>query len=309
MSSSNTKKTSTDIEVLDLPNRPSVDYIHSINRRRNHRVVYSDWGSDDAEDVTFCVHGLTRNRHDFDMFASEYTFRGDASKSNRRVVCPDLVGRGDSDWLEDSNNYNMLQYNLDLTVLVSRIGARKYNYVGTSLGGLMGMSLASLKDSPIKALVINDIAPEVPYATITRLAQYIGKDPRFDDLESLEAYLRDTYAPFGPMSDINWQHMAHYSAEETEDGYRMSFDPQIVQNFRRYWVFMNVTLWRYWKRIKCPVLILRGTESDFLSTTLADKMLRQLPNSELIEFEGVGHAPPLNSEEQYEPVMEWLESH
>jgi pimeloyl-ACP methyl ester carboxylesterase len=154
--------------------------------------------------------------------------------------------------------------------------------------------------------VVNDIAPEVPYAAITRLTQYIGKDPKFDSIESLETYLRETLAPFGPMTDATWQHMAYHSSRKTEEGYRLSFDPQIVQNFRRYWMFMHVTLWRYWDRIQCPVLILRGVESDFLSSTLADKMLRRLPNAELIEFEGVGHVPSLTSDEQIEPVVEWL---
>lgn len=303
MSDTNTSGPSTSINLLDLPNQPSLDFIHSINRRRNHRVAFNDWGSKDADEVTFCVHGLTRNKHDFDVLASRLT---SAENASRRVVCPDLVGRGDSNWLRDPSDYNLLQYNLDFTVLASRTGAERYNYIGTSLGGLMGISLAGLKDSPIKRLVINDIAPEVPYSAITRLTKYIGKDPRFDSIESVEEYLRETLAPFGPMTDANWRHMAYHGSRQTERGYRLSFDPQIVQNFRRYWMFMHVTLWQYWDRIQCPVLILRGVESDFLSSTLADKMLRRLPNAELIEFEGVGHVPSLNSEEQIVPVMEWL---
>lgn len=289
--------------ILDLPGTSVTDFIYSINRRRNHRVAYSDWGDKNADDITFCVHGLTRNRHDFDVLASTLS----TGTKNRRVICQDLVGRGDSDWLRDPADYNLLQYNLDFTVLAARTGARQYNYIGTSLGGLMGISLAGLKDSPIRRLVLNDIAPEVPYSAVSRLTQYIGKDPLFADVAAVEAYLRETLAPFGYMSDAHWQHMAHHSSHKTADGYRLSFDKQIVQNFRRYWMFMHVTLWKYWDRIKCPVLILRGVESDFLSRTLAEKMLRRLPGAELVEYEGVGHVPPLNSEEQIAPIMEWLD--
>lgn len=304
MSDSNTIRKPVQISLADLPNEPSVDYIQSINRRRNHRVAYSDWGFKDADNVTFCVHGLTRNRHDFDVFASCLSSR---NTGQNRVVCTDLVGRGDSDWLRDPTDYNLLQYNLDFTVLASRTAAKQYNYVGTSLGGLMGIALAGLKDSPIKRLVINDIAPEVPYSAVTRLTQYIGKDPHFDDLDGVEAYLRETLSPFKPMTDADWQRMAYHSSRQTEEGYRLSFDPQIVQNFRRYWMFMHATLWQFWDRIQCPVLILRGVESDFLTSTLAEKMLRRQPNAELIEFEGVGHVPSLNSPEQITPVIEWLE--
>lgn len=294
----------TDITLVDLPYQPEVQFIQSINRRRNHHVAYSDWDNKDAADVTFCVHGLTRNRHDFDVMASTLS---SCDEKPMRVVCPDLVGRGDSDWLRDPSDYNMLQYNLDFTVLAARTGAEKYNYFGTSLGGLMGISLAGLKDSPIRRLVINDVAPEVPYAAVSRLTQYIGEDPLFDELESLEAYLREKFAPFGPMTDLDWQRMAITSSRKTAEGYRLSFDPMIVQNFRRYWMFIHVTLWKYWDRIKCPVLILRGVESDFLSSTLAEKMLRRQPNAELIEFEGVGHVPTLNSPEQIAPVQKWLQ--
>jgi len=305
VSDTSTIRNASGLNLVDLPDAPSVDFIQSINRRRNHRVAYSDWGTKDADDVTFCVHGLTRNRHDFDVLASNLSSSG----TNHRVVCPDLVGRGDSDWLRDPSDYNLLQYNLDFTVLAARTGAKKYNYIGTSLGGLMGISLAGLKDSPIKRLIVNDVAPEVPYSAVTRLTKYIGEDPRFDDLAGVEAYLRDTLAPFKPMTDADWKRMAFHSSRETDGGYRLCFDPQIVENFRRYWMFMHATLWQFWDRIQCPVLILRGVESDFLSSTLAEKMLRRQPNAELIEFEGVGHVPSLNSSEQVTAVIEWLDSH
>lgn len=224
-----------------------------------------------------------------------------------RVVNMDLVGRGESDWLRDSNDYNILQYNLDFTVLAARIGKASYDYLGTSLGGLMGIALASLDDSPIRRLIINDVAPEVPLSAVNRLVKYIGNDPAFESLQAVENYLRETLAPFGPMTDSDWLYMAQYSSVETEHGFRLTFDPTIVNNFRRYWLLTNVTLWRYWDRIKCPVLILRGGDSDFLTPKLAAKMLRRLPHAELLEFEGVGHVPSLNSPEQLDPIREWLE--
>lgn len=280
---------------------PPTQYVHCINRRRNHRIAYSDWGPRDAESTLMCVHGLSRNRHDFDALAHAWS-------DSRRIITMDLIGRGDSDWLRDSNDYNILQYNLDFTILAARAGVPQYDYLGTSLGGLMGISLASLKDSPIRRLVINDIAPEVPSRAISRLVKYIGDEPEFDSLLAVEDYLRSTLAPFGPMTDLDWQHMAEHGAKRSDNGYRLNFDPTIVNNFRRYWPLTTLTLWRYWEKIQCPVLILRGKDSDFLTPQLAAKMLRRLPTADIVEFEGVGHVPSLNSPEQLDVVLEWLNS-
>lgn len=273
--------------------------VRSIGRQGFHTIAYLDWGDPDAADVVFCVHGLSRNSHDFDPLARVLS-------ASRRVICPDLAGRGRSDWLRDSSDYNILQYNLDLTVLAARIGAERFDWIGTSLGGLMGIALAGLPNSPIRRLVINDVAPEIPAQALRRLALYLGDKHLFPSLGALEAHLRESLAPFGPMTDADWRRMAETSSTAVEQGYRLAYDPGIAQNLRRYWLLLHANLWRYWDRISCPVLILRGTASDFLTPLLLERMLRRLPHAEVIEFEGVGHAPTLNARVQIDPVAAWL---
>ena len=273
--------------------------VRSIGRHGYHRIAYRDWG-DPAAPVVFCVHGLSRNSHDFDPLARVLA-------ANRRVICPDIVGRGRSDWLVDPSDYHLIQYNLDMTVLAARVGAESFDWIGTSLGGLMGIVLAGVPNSPIRRLVINDIAPEVPTAALQRLALYLGADRRFPDLKAVEAHLRETLAPFGPMTDADWRRMAETSVRKSADDYRLAYDPGIAQNFRRFWLPIHANLWRYWDRISCPVLILRGAESDFLTPLLLDRMLRRLPHADVIEFEGVGHTPTLNAPDQIKPVVHWLE--
>lgn len=275
--------------------------VRSVGRHGYHRVAYRDWGDPDSEETVFCIHGLTRNSHDFDPLARVLA-------QTRRVVCPDLVGRGRSDSLRDPADYHLLQYNLDFTVLEARIGADGFDWIGTSLGALMGMSLAGIENSPIRRLVVNDIAPEVPLPALRRVTSYMGPDYHFETLKAVEEHLRTTLAPFGPMTDADWERMAETSSVETETGFRMAFDQRILRNFQYYWLMVHFNLWRYWDKITCPVLILRGTESDFLTRPLLDKMLARLPHAEFIEFEGVGHTPTLNAAEQIDPVIEWLDS-
>ncbi len=275
--------------------------VRSIGRHGFHRIAYRDWGEATAVRTVFCVHGLTRNSHDFDPLARRLA-------ADRRVVCPDLVGRGRSEWLTDPADYNLVQYNIDLAVLAARIGADSFDWIGTSLGGLMGIAFAGLPDSPIRRLVVNDIGPEVPLPALWRVSRYMYKDHRFADLEQVEAHLRDALAPFGPMTDADWRHMARTSVIECGDGLRLAFDPGISRNARRSSLLIHLNLWRYWDRITCPVLILRGAESDFLPPRLLERMCRRLPHAEVIEFEGVGHVPTLNSGEQIDILQDWLET-
>jgi len=275
--------------------------VTSIHARGFHKIAYSDWGHADSDNVVFCLHGLTRNRHDFDALASSLA-------ADRRVVCPDLAGRGKSEWLADSVNYNLLQYNLDFTVLSARIGAPQFDIVGTSLGGLMGMSMAGISNSPIRKLVINDIGPTVPIRALRRLMAYVGTDPEFESVEELESYLRIKLSPFAPMTDRDWRHMAESSIRETETGFRLAFDPNIVNNFNRYWLVVHFNLWKFWKAINCPVLLLRGGKSDFLSTQLRDSMMESLPHAQTIEFADAGHVPSINSAEQIGLIRNWLDT-
>jgi pimeloyl-ACP methyl ester carboxylesterase len=286
--------------VTKAGSSPRESRIRSIGRHGFHHIAYRDWGDETAARTVFCVHGLTRNNRDFDPLARRLA-------KDRRVVCPDLVGRGDSDWLADPNDYHLAQYNVDLTVLAGRIGAESFDWVGTSLGAMMGIAFAGVPNSPVRHLVVNDIAPEVPLSALWRVAKYMQEDRRFADLAEVEAHLRETLAPFGPMTDADWRRMARTSATETDSGFRLAFDPGISRNARRTSLLIHFNLWRYWDCITCPVLILRGAESDFLTPALLKRMRRRLPHAEVLEFEGIGHAPTLNSAEQIGIVQDWLD--
>ncbi|MGB3625327.1 MAG: alpha/beta hydrolase, partial [Henriciella sp.] len=192
-------------------------------------------------------------------------------------------------------------------VLAARIGAECFDWVGTSLGGMMGIAFAGVPNSPVRRLVVNDIAPEVPLSALWRVAKYMHEDRRFADLAEVEAHLRATLAPFGPMTDAEWRRMARTSATETDSGYRLAFDPGISRNARRTSLLIHFNLWAYWNRITCPVLILHGAESDFLTPALLERMCRRLPHAEVVEFEGIGHAPSLNTAAQIDIVQNWLD--
>lgn len=273
--------------------------VRCISRHGFHRVSYRDWGRADARDRALCVHGLTRNARDFDPLAARLS-------ETHRVICPDLAGRGESDWLKDKSDYHLLQYNMDMTVLAAKAGLDGFDWIGTSLGALMGIALAGIENSPIRRLVVNDVAPEIPFAALSRITSYTGSNLLFEDLGGVEAHLRETLAPFGPMTDADWARMARGSVLKAEGGYVMHHDPGIMQNFQRYGMFMHFSLWKYWDRIKCPVLILRGTESDFLTESLLAKMVERLPSADVVEFRSIGHTPTLNAPSQIDPILDWL---
>jgi pimeloyl-ACP methyl ester carboxylesterase len=265
-----------------------------------HKIVYSEWGSGDNEHVVICVHGLTRNGRDFDFLAAQL-------QSDFRVACPDLPGRGRSHWLPVHTEYRPPVYMSDLTALIARLGVEQVDWIGTSLGGLLGMMLAAQPNTPIRRLVINDIGAFVAKAALQRIAGYVGTDPLFPDLRRLEDYLREVHAPFGRLTEEQWNHLAHHSArpDPKTGGFRLHYDPGLAEPFKEGFG-SDVDLWAVWELIRCPVLILRGAESDILLQETAEEMLTRGPAAELLEFPGVGHAPMLMDAAQIAAVREWM---
>lgn len=268
-----------------------------------HRINYLEWGDTSRfnhQETLFCVHGLTRNAHDFDFFASRMC-------DNYRVVCPDVVGRGDSDHIPE-DGYNYLQYNADMNALIARLGVTELNWVGTSMGGIIGMVLASVAQSPIRRLVVNDIGPEVSREAQMRIAEYIDRSDDFSSVDAVANHLRRIYSEFAPMSDEDWQHMAHFSSRRTKSGsYRLKVDNRVGAAFRDSISYFNVEMWDTWERITCPVLILRGMDSGFLTQETAERMLECGPETTLVEFEDTGHTPTLRNDEQVSVIAEWLD--
>jgi pimeloyl-ACP methyl ester carboxylesterase len=266
-----------------------------------HRIAYTEWGDPASTRVVICLHGLSRQGRDFDWLAAAL------ARDGYRVLCPDLVGRGRSDWLRDPAEYALPQYCADMVGLIARTGAESLDWIGTSLGGLVGMVLAGQTGSPIRRLVINDIGPYLPWSALLRIGGAIVSVPRdFANFAAAEAYHRMVLAPFGDLSDADWRHLTLHGVERGEDGrYRMLYDPAIVRAFRPSFLY-NLNLWHYWDVIRRPVLVLRGEHSDLLLKTTADEMARRGPKAEVIEIPGCGHAPALLDAGQISLITDWM---
>ncbi len=264
-----------------------------------HTVAYTEWGDPGNPRVLICVHGLTRNGRDFDTLAV-------AMADRYRVLCPDVVGRGRSGWLADPSRYGYPQYLADVTALVARSGADTVDWVGTSMGGLIGMMLAAQPGTPVARLVMNDVGPFIPKAALERIAEYAGNDPRFPDRDALDAYLREIYAPFGPFTDGQWRGLVDSTVRVTPEGdIALAYDPGIAAPLRSE-PPKDVDLWAVWDAVACPVLLLRGESSDVLRREDAEAMTRRGPRARLHELPGLGHAPSLMSDDQIGLVREFL---
>jgi pimeloyl-ACP methyl ester carboxylesterase len=263
-----------------------------------HRVAYVEWGERENPRVVVCVHGLTRNGRDFDFLAR-------ALAQDYRVVCPDVAGRGRSAWLAHAQDYGYPQYCADMNTLIARLGVEQVDWVGTSMGGLIGMMLAAQPNVPFRKLVLNDVGPFIPRAALERLAAYVGKAPAFANLAGVEAYLRETLAAFGALSTAQWGHLAQYSAVSQNDSeLRLCYDPSIALAFNA--PLQDVTLWPLWQALRCPTLILRGAQSDLLLAETLQQMLATRPGTRSVEFAGVGHAPALMAQDQIDAVSAFL---
>ncbi len=275
------------------------DSFLSLSPNMFHRVVFTEWGKPDHEQVLLCVHGLTRNGRDFDYLAT-------ALKANYRVICPDVAGRGHSEWLEVKEDYNYPTYCADMAALIARLHAEQVDWVGTSMGGIIGMLLAAQPKAPVRRLVINDIGPFVPRTALERIGQYLGADPHFDSLTDAASYLQQVHAGFGPLTDDQWIHLARHSVHPATDGqYSLMYDPAIALPFKSE-PMQDIDLWDTWDRIRCPVLVLRGIESDVLLEETAAEMQRRGPPTEVVQFRDIGHAPALMAKDQIDTVCNWL---
>lgn len=277
----------------------STDFVLCLGARGFHRMAYTDWGAPSCGRVLMAVHGLTRNGRDFDHVAA-------ALEDRYRVVCPDVAGRGKSDWLAHSAEYHNHQYASDLVALIARLDVDGVDWLGTSMGGLIGILLASTPSAPIRRLVLNDIGPWIPKQALQRIADYVGTDPAFEDRHGVEAYFRDVHGAFGDLTDAQWRHLAEHGARPSEGGgFKLAYDPAIGDAFKSPQM-QDVDLWPRWDRIECPVLILRGANSDLLPPAVADEMTRRGPRAELVTFERCGHAPALMAPEQIAAIRRWL---
>ena len=280
--------------------QPRQHFVRSLSPHGFHRVAYREWGHPASSRVVVCVHGLTRNGRDFDALASTLSDRF-------RVLCPDMPGRGDSEWLPDPNDYIFPTYLTSLTAMLAHADVSETAWVGTSMGGLLGMILAAQRATPITRLVINDIGPAIEPVALLRIAGYVGLDPVFDSFAALEAHIREVSAPFGALTDAQWTALASSTAREAPDGrWRLKYDPGIAVPFRS--AASTGDLWAVWDAIHCPTLLLHGAASDLLSAQTAATMRTRGPKPRMVEFAGVGHAPMLLTTDQIAPVVAFLDA-
>jgi len=276
--------------------------VRCANPQGLHRMAYTEWGDPHNPDVVVCVHGLTRNGRDFDDLARVLS-------SAYRVICPDVVGRGRSEWLPAKSAYGLPQYVSDMMVLLARSGAASVHWVGTSMGGLIGMLIGSQPDSPIDRLVLNDVGPVITAASLRRIGEYVGRAPVFPDFAAAERYIREVSAPFGPLTDAQWHHLTQTSLRERPGGgYEMRYDPGIGDVFRTAPALNDVDLWPIYDAIRCPTLVLRGEDSDLLTPETHREMGRRGPQAKLLEVPGVGHAPALMDAAQIALVQDFLQA-
>ncbi len=277
---------------------PRSRHIDALSPHGFSRVVYHEWGKPDNPRVVICVHGLARTGRDFDVL-------GEALSATHRVMAVDLPGRGLSDWLADPNDYTFPTYLAALTALIARSGTEEVSWVGTSLGGLLGIVLAAQPDTPIARLVVNDVGPAIEAVALERIGAYIGQAPTFATLEEITRYVRTISAPFGTLSEDQWNHLILTSVVRQPDGrWAMHYDPGIAVPFRA--APAPPDLWPVWDAIACPTLVLRGADSDLLSAATAAAMGARGPKPKIVTYARVGHAPMLLSQEQVGPVCQFL---
>ena len=298
------------------------EYFHSLGNGSFHRIAYTDWGDIANPHVVLCVHGLARNSRDFDFLAARLA-------DDARVVCMDVAGRGDSEWLDNKSHYTFSTYQNDAAAMLARATAppaarwfRKssskpwLDWVGTSMGGLIGMFLAAKRGSPIRRLVLNDVGALVPWSALFRMKGYITRGRSFTNLDEVDAYVRNVCAPFGPLTDAQWRHLARHSVKHNGDAhYVLRYDPGIAEGLHGHIdaefpigpdLLRGIDLCNVWSKIECPTLVLRGENSEVLLPRTVAEMKERKPDLEVVEFPGAGHAPALMSADQIRVVKEFL---
>jgi pimeloyl-ACP methyl ester carboxylesterase len=269
-----------------------------------HRMAYWEWGDPANRRVLVCVHGLSRQGRDFDTLAR-------AMQGEYRVVCPDVAGRGRSERLADPMLYQIPQYVADMVTLLARLDAEQLDWVGTSMGGLIGLGVAALRGSPLRRLVLNDVGPSIEPGALARIGEYLGDPVRWNTLEEAADAMRVISATFGPHTREQWLELSRpMVVDDGAGGLKLHYDPAIAEPLRRLTPAIaaagEAALWAAWDALRCPTLLLRGADSDLLSRATAQAMTQRGPRARLVEFTGVGHAPTLVAPDQVAAVREFL---
>jgi pimeloyl-ACP methyl ester carboxylesterase len=284
--------------------QPAMKSVQCLSPSGLHAMAYKEWGDPHNPKVLVCVHGVTRVSDDFDNLARELC-------GDYRVVCPDVVGRGRSDWLRDPQHYQLPQYVSDMVTLLARLDAQTVHWFGTSMGGLIGMGLASLPDNPIRKLVLNDVGPALNPEALTRIGDYIGQDVRFSSFDEAALYIRTISQTFGPHTDEEWRKLAADVLRQNKEGqWTRHYDLRLSTPFKAVTPESTrkgeAALWAAYDAIKCPTLLVRGEHSDLLTPEVAEAMTKRGPKARLVELPGVGHAPTFMHADQIAVARDFL---
>lgn len=277
--------------------KPRHKYIKCLASSGFHDIHYVEWGPPQSDKTAICVHGFSRNGRDFDYLAKDLAEKG------YRVICPDMPGRNKSDWQPNLADYNVPRHMSEMMMLIARLDVESIDWIGTSMGGIIGMGLASFENTPIRNLVINDVGPFIPAPPLSRIKQYLSLMPEFKTYESARKYLQQLLQPFGISTAEQLDHMAQHSFNKNEYGhYVLNYDPKIVDCFKDE----ETDLWYIWETITCPTLVLRGADSEVLTKDTVEKMLER-DTVDFTQFSGAAHAPALMDQEQIDTIVNWLE--
>ncbi len=282
---------------------PRLHHVQCLTPGGLHRMAYWEWGDALNPKVLLCVHGLTRQGRDFDTLARSMS-------AEYRVVCPDVVGRGESDWLTDPNSYSVPMYVADMVTLLARLNASTVDWVGTSMGGLIGLGVAALPGNPIRRFVINDVGPTLEASAIARIGSYLGLPMHWKSVEEAADYMGGISKGFGPHTREQWLALTRPMLKVEGSGFAPHYDPRIGVPFRSVTpekaAYGEALLWKAYDAVTASTLLLRGAESDLLTAATAEAMTQRGPKAQLVEFAGVGHAPTLIAPDQVAAVREFL---
>jgi pimeloyl-ACP methyl ester carboxylesterase len=282
---------------------PRLESVQCLSPAGLHRMGYAEWGDPANPKVLICAHGVSRVGRDFDVLAQ-------ALSDVYRVVCPDVAGRGRSDWLRDPQYYQIPQYVADMVTLIARLNAGSVHWLGTSMGGMIGMSLASLPGSPISKIVINDVGPHLNAPALVRIGDYLGQPVRFADFDAAVDYIAFLSAPFGPHTREEWSRLTRYVVRQDGAEWILHYDPRIALGLKGMTpeaaAAGEALLWAAYDAIACPALLVRGAQSDLLTAQTAAQMTQRGPRARLVEFAGVGHAPTFLHADQIAVVRDFL---
>ncbi len=287
---------------------PRLHHVQCLGSRGLHRMAYWEWGDATNPRVLVCVHGLSRQGRDFDTLAQDLA--GSFADGGYRVVCPDVVGRGQSDWLADPMGYSVPAYVADMVTLLARLNATQLDWVGTSMGGLIGLGVASLPGSPVRRLVLNDVGPTIEAVALQRIGSYLGLPAHWPTVDAAADALWAISQGFGPHTREQWLALTRPQLKPDGTGFKPHYDPAIALPFKAVTPALaaqgEAALWAGYDRLTCSTLLLRGAESDLLSRETAAAMAARGPQARVHEFAGVGHAPMLVQPEQRAVVKDFL---